>query len=142
MKFFTTILCLTTIAVAQAGHSNVKFPVSPKTTIAQGQNTCGNDAKLSCCKRATYTHDINTSNTGPLAGVLANALGGGPGGDGLGLFGQCQDLSLSAAGIVDPNLSIDRECKQNIACCQNSPSTSNNNLVGVAVPCVALGSIL
>ncbi|CAL5867114.1 uncharacterized protein PFLUO_LOCUS1326 [Penicillium psychrofluorescens] len=151
MQFFTTVLCLAATAVAlpgsgngvgNAGNGNVKFPISPQTTLAQGNNACGNDAKLSCCNKATYTHDINTANTGPLAGVLANALGGGPGGDGLGLFGQCQDLGVNAVDIVGLNQLIDQKCKQNIACCQNSPSTSNNNLVGVAVPCVALGSIL
>jgi hypothetical protein len=81
--------------VGDAGNSDVKFSISGQTTMAQGKNACGNDAKLSCCNKATYTHDINTANTGPLAGVLANALGGGPGGDGLGLFEQCQDLGLN-----------------------------------------------
>ena len=104
MKFFTTVACLaaTTTALPQsgngvgnAGNSNVKFPINGQTTLAQGKNACGNDAKLSCCNKATYTRDINTANTGPLAGVLANALGGGPGGDGLGLFEQCQDLGLN-----------------------------------------------
>lgn len=63
--------------------------------MAKGKNTCGNGAKLSYCNKAPYTHDINTANTGSLAGVLANALGVGPGGDGLGLFEQCQDLGLN-----------------------------------------------
>ena len=76
------------------GDKSIKYPVHKDWTIQQAQNTCGNGAKVSCCNKATYTHDIKTKNYGPLAGVLENALGGGPGGDGLGLFGQCNDLSL------------------------------------------------
>lgn len=56
---------------------------------------------------------------------------------------------------------VNKKCAQNIACCQNSDSnavrapfvprslieylltiTQNGNLVGVAVPCVALGSLV
>jgi hypothetical protein len=54
---------------------------------------------------------------------------------------------------------VEQKCKQNIACCQNTHSEAvcvfpefpvdaslthqqNGNLVGVAAPCVALGSLL
>jgi hypothetical protein len=37
---------------------------------------------------------------------------------------------------------LDQRCKQNVACCANSPSTASNDLVGAGLPCVALGSIL
>jgi hypothetical protein len=101
MKFFASALVLAAAAMAlphqpsEGGHSGVKFPVGPKTTLSEAQAKCGNDAKVSCCNKATYTHDITTVNQGVLAGVLASALGGGPGGDGLGLFGQCNDISAN-----------------------------------------------
>lgn len=102
MKFFASALLLAATAMALpqpgdggAGGSNVKFPVGHKTTLSEAQAKCGNDAKVSCCNKATYTRDITNVNQGPLAGVLQSALGGGPGGDGLGLFGQCNDISAN-----------------------------------------------
>ncbi|KAI9041830.1 uncharacterized protein KD926_006375 [Aspergillus affinis] len=153
MKFFATALLFAATAVALPSPgddvdsgSTVKFPVDHETTLSQAQAKCGYDAKVSCCNKATYTHDITTANTGPLAGVIQTALGGGPGGDGLGLFGQCNDLSLNVpvlnvvGGGVDQL--VNQKCKQNIACCQNSGSQPNGDLIGVAIPCVALGSLI
>lgn len=37
---------------------------------------------------------------------------------------------------------LNQKCKQNIACCQDSPADAGESLVGLALPCVALGSIL
>lgn len=97
MKFFASavLFAATAMALPQPSSSDVKFPVHNQYTLSQAQAKCGNDAKVSCCNKSTYTRDINTANVGPLAGVLQTALGGGPGGDGLGLFGQCNDLSLN-----------------------------------------------
>lgn len=81
--------------VPPTGINDVLFPVGNQYTLGQAQAKCGNDAKVSCCNKVTYTHDINIANIGPLAGVLQNALGGGAGGGGLGLFGQCNDLSAN-----------------------------------------------
>lgn len=99
MKFFATAL-FAAIALASpqsdgggTGNSDVKFPVDPELTIKQAEAKCGNDAQVSCCNKATYTHDITTSDTGPLPGVVQTALAGGPGSDGLGLFGQCKDVT-------------------------------------------------
>lgn len=102
MKFFATALLFaaTVVALPQpgdgnggSGNNNVKYPVGNKTTLKQAQNKCGNDAKVSCCNEATYTKDVTNNADGPLAGVLQSALGAGSGG--LGLFGQCNDLSLN-----------------------------------------------
>ncbi|KAJ5167553.1 conidial hydrophobin Hyp1/RodA [Penicillium canariense] len=154
MQFFTSALLFAAAAMAlpQSGDGvasqgdNIKFPVKQGTTFEQANAKCGNDAKVSCCNKATYTHDIVTENSGPLAGVLQTALGGGPGGDGLGLFGQCNDLNLNVpvVNLVPTNLQglVEQKCKQNIACCQNNHAEANNNVVGLAVPCVALGSLL
>lgn len=99
MKFLATAL-FAAIALAfpqsdggGTGNSDVKFPVDPELTIKQAEAKCGNDAQVSCCNKATYTHDITTSDTGPLPGVVQTALAGGPGSDGLGLFGQCNGMT-------------------------------------------------
>ncbi|KAJ5764771.1 conidial hydrophobin Hyp1/RodA [Penicillium odoratum] len=148
MKFFATafFLAVTAVALPQPGGDGNIFPVKKDMTLSQAQAKCGNDAKVSCCNKSTYTHDINTTNSGLLAGVLQSALGGGPGGDGLGLFGQCNDLSLNVpvVDLVEGGLQnlVNQKCKQNIACCQNTGSNANGDLIGVAIPCVALGSLL
>ncbi|KAJ5259591.1 conidial hydrophobin Hyp1/RodA [Penicillium angulare] len=151
MKFFAAALLFaaTVVALPQPGDVNtggnkVKYPVSNKTTLKQAQNTCGNDAKVSCCNEATYTKDVTNNANGPLAGVLQSALGAGSGG--LGLFGQCNDLSLNVPvlNVVGGGLDqlVEQKCKQNIACCQDTKSDANGNLIGVAIPCVALGSLI
>ncbi|KAF9891671.1 hypothetical protein FE257_003683 [Aspergillus nanangensis] len=56
------------------GQSDVMFPVRKETTLWQAQAKCGNDAKVSCCKKATYTHDITNADTGPLAGEMGGAI--------------------------------------------------------------------
>ncbi len=99
MKFFASAILFAATAMAlphDVGTSEVKFPMRNEYTLAQAQAKCGNDAKVSCCNKSTYTHDFSTVNQGPLAGVLQTALGGGPGGDGLGLFDQCSDLGLNS----------------------------------------------
>ena len=97
MKLFTAavLFAATAIALPQPSDNTVKFPTKQGTTLQQAQATCGSDAKVKCCNKATYTHDITTFNNGPLADVLSSALGGGPGGDGLGLFGQCNDITAN-----------------------------------------------
>ncbi|KAJ5676466.1 conidial hydrophobin Hyp1/RodA [Penicillium maclennaniae] len=152
MKFFVSAFILAATAMAlpsgegAPSGSDVKFPVGNKMTMDQAQAKCGNDAKVSCCNKATYTHDITTVNHGVLASVLQNAIGGGPGGDGLGLFGQCNDISANVPvlNVVGGGLDqlVEQKCKQNIACCQNTKSEANGDLVGVAIPCVALGSLI
>ncbi|KAJ5197046.1 conidial hydrophobin Hyp1/RodA [Penicillium cf. viridicatum] len=147
MKIFATVLvfAVTAIAMSHSGDG-VRFPVDHNTTIQQAQAKCGNDANVSCCNKATYTHDITSANTGPLPGVVQTALGGGPGSDGLGLFRQCNDVStqVPVLNIVGGSIDqpVEQKCKQNIACCQLSPSQDNGNSVGAVVPCVALGSLI
>ncbi|KAJ5578795.1 conidial hydrophobin Hyp1/RodA [Penicillium hispanicum] len=147
MKFFATAILFAATAMAlPSGDGPVKFPVQKGTTLQQAQAKCGNDAKVNCCNKATYTHDVTTTDKGLLAGVLQNALGGGPGGDGLGLFGQCNDISANVPvlNVVGGGIDqlVEQKCKQNIACCQNDGAQANGDIVGVAVPCVALGSLI
>ncbi|KAJ5901484.1 conidial hydrophobin Hyp1/RodA [Penicillium taxi] len=145
MKFFATALLFVSAAMALPSAVSSIFPVPQGTTLDQAQAKCGTDAKVSCCNKTTFTRDITNDNDGILAGVLQSALGGGPGGDGLGLFGQCNDLSLSVPvlDVLGQLTQLDsQKCKQTVACCQNTQSTANGDLVGVAIPCIALGSLL
>ena len=106
MQFFTTALVFAATALAMPhseGGSHVTFPVDDSTTLEQAQAKCGNDATVSCCNKATYTGDVNTANVGVLASVLQGAIGGGPGSEGLGLFGQCSDLTATGKWSMSKN---------------------------------------
>ncbi|CAL5869917.1 uncharacterized protein PFLUO_LOCUS4150 [Penicillium psychrofluorescens] len=104
-------------------------------TVKQAQAKCGDQAQLSCCNKATYAGDTTDIDSGMLGGVLSNLIGAGSGADGLGLFEHCSPV-LPIIPIIS------EQCKQNIACCQNSPSSANGDLIGLGLPCVALGAIL
>ncbi|KAL5335808.1 rodlet protein [Aspergillus crustosus] len=126
--------------VGNKGNSNVKFPVPQDVTVKQASDKCGDQAQLSCCNKATYAGDTTEVADGILAGALSNLIGAGSGAEGLGLFDQCSKLDVAVLiGVQDL---INQQCKQNIACCQSSPSSADGDLIGVALPCVALGSIL
>ncbi|KAJ5795024.1 hypothetical protein N7457_001623 [Penicillium paradoxum] len=127
----------------QAQHGAPRFKVPDNMTIQQAQAKCGDQAQLSCCNKAIYAGDTTDINSGLLAGTLSNLIGAGSGAEGLGLFDQCSKLDLQVPIIGIPIQDVlNQKCKQNIACCQNSPSSASNDLVGAGLPCVALGSIL
>jgi hypothetical protein len=148
MQFITTALLFAATAMALPsgeGHG-VEFPLSKDVTFENAQAKCGNDAVVSCCNKKTVTGSVTDVNTGLLPGVLQNAVGGGPGSDGLGLFNGCNDLNLNVPvlNLVPVNAQdlVNKKCSQNIACCQNTRSEANGDLVGVALPCVALSSLV
>ncbi|GIK00154.1 hypothetical protein Aspvir_004174 [Aspergillus viridinutans] len=129
--------------VGNKGNANVRFPVPDNMTVKQATEKCGDQAQLSCCNKATYAGDVTDIDEGILAGTLKNLIGGGSGSEGLGLFDQCSKLDLQVAIIAIPIQDlVNQKCKQNIACCQNSPSDASNSLIGLGLPCIALGSIL
>ncbi|KAL3487723.1 fungal hydrophobin-domain-containing protein [Aspergillus germanicus] len=126
--------------VGNKGNSNVKFPVPDNVTVKQASDKCGDQAQLSCCNKATYAGDTTEVNDGLLAGTLSNLIGAGSGAEGLGLFDQCSKLDIALLiGVQDL---INQQCKQNIACCQDSGSSADGDLIGIGLPCIALGSIL
>ncbi|KAH1307018.1 hypothetical protein KXV22_000643 [Aspergillus fumigatus] len=129
--------------VGNKGNANVRFPVPDDITVKQATEKCGDQAQLSCCNKATYAGDVTDIDEGILAGTLKNLIGGGSGTEGLGLFNQCSklDLQIPVIGIPIQAL-VNQKCKQNIACCQNSPSDASGSLIGLGLPCIALGSIL
>ncbi|KAF7123001.1 hypothetical protein CNMCM5793_001177 [Aspergillus hiratsukae] len=129
--------------VGNKGNANVRFPVPDDMTIKQATEKCGDQAQLSCCNKATWAGDVTDIDQGILAGTLKNLIGGGSGTEGLGLFNQCSKLDLQVAVLAIPIQDlVNQKCKQNIACCQNSPSDASDSLVGLGLPCIALGSIL
>ncbi|KAF9894860.1 hypothetical protein FE257_004481 [Aspergillus nanangensis] len=130
--------------VGNQGNSQVRFGVPDNVTVKQASEKCGDGAQLSCCNKATYNGDSTSISEGPLADGLKGLLGGsGSGAEGLGLFQQCSKLPLNlniiAIGINDI---VNQKCKQNIACCQKSGSSADGDLIGLNLPCIALGSIL
>ncbi|CAG8899897.1 unnamed protein product [Penicillium egyptiacum] len=127
----------------QQQHGAPRFTVPDSMTVEQAAAKCGDQAQLSCCNTATYAGDTTDINSGILAGTLSNLVGSGSGAKGLGVFDQCSklDAQIPIIGIAVQD-ALNQQCKQNIACCANSPSTASNDLVGAGLPCVALGSIL
>ena len=112
--------------VNNKGNTDVRFPVPDSMTVKQAQAKCGDQAQLSCCNKATYAGDTTDVNSGMLGGTLSNLIGSGSGASGLGLFDQCSKLDLQIPiliGIPIQDL-VNQKCKQNIACCQNSPSSA------------------
>ncbi|KAF7718823.1 Hydrophobin [Penicillium ucsense] len=130
--------------VGNKGNTQVRFPVPDNMTVKQAQAKCGDQAQLSCCNKATYAGDTTDVNSGILGGTLSNLIGAGSGADGLGLFNQCSKLDLQIPVLIGVPIQdlVNQKCKQNIACCQNSPSSANSDLIGLGLPCVALGSII
>ncbi|KAL4740041.1 rodlet protein [Aspergillus similis] len=137
-------------AVVAFAASVAALPPAPDAQLAgngvgnkgnsNASDKCGDRAQLSCCNKAKYAGDTTEVENGILAGALSDIAGAGSGAEGLGLFDQCSKLDVTVLiGVQDL---VNQQCKQNIACCQNSPSSADNSVVGVGVPCVALGSIL
>ncbi|KAJ5223521.1 hypothetical protein N7468_008063 [Penicillium chermesinum] len=126
------------------GHGGIKWPVPEGMTVKEAQAKCGDQAQLSCCNKAVYAGDTTDVNSGLAGGLLSNLIGTGSGADGAGIFDQCSKLDVQVALLIAVPVQdlINQRCKQNIACCANSPSTASNDLVGAGLPCVALGSIL
>ncbi|PLB45975.1 fungal hydrophobin [Aspergillus steynii IBT 23096] len=129
--------------IGNKGNSQVRFPVPDDITVKQASEKCGDQAELSCCNKATYAGDTTNVDEGILAGALSNLIGAGSGSEGLGLFDQCSKLPLQVNIIaIALNDLVNQQCKQNIACCQNSPSDASDDLIGLGLPCIALGSII
>ncbi|KAI3006045.1 fungal hydrophobin [Aspergillus niger] len=125
------------------GNSQVRFPVPGDMTVKQAEDKCGDQAQLSCCNKATYAGDSTNVDSGLLAGTLSNLIGTGSGSEGLGLFQECSKLPIRIPiiGIAVQDI-ISKQCQQNIACCQSSPSTTDDDLIGLGLPCIALGSLV
>ncbi|KAL2870389.1 hydrophobin family protein [Aspergillus lucknowensis] len=145
MKFTFGVAALSLFAATSAfpnreTQQEKRFPIPDGMTVGEGSSKCGDQAQLSCCNDVRYGGDSTVVADGIAAGLLSNLLGAGSAAEGLGAFSQCSKLNVDLLiGLSDI---LNQQCKQNIACCANSPGSADGDLVGAALPCIALGSIL
>ncbi|KAK9850223.1 hypothetical protein MYU51_012629 [Penicillium brevicompactum] len=140
---FLGLAAFAAAAPTEAQHEKPRFPVPGDLTVKQAQSKCGDQAQLSCCNKAVYAGDTTDVNSGILGGTLSNLIGAGSGASGAGIFDQCSKLDAQIPIIaISVQDIVNQKCKQNIACCANSGSNADNDLIGAGLPCVALGSIL
>ncbi|KAJ5779913.1 Hydrophobin [Penicillium paradoxum] len=140
MKFFIPafLFAATAMALPGSGSAAGVAPLS-ENEVENAVNKCGDGAQMSCCNKINKNEGVTQNNIGVLSNVL-----GAIGSEGLGVGQGCTQLDipvsvLGAAGLTD---FLKKNCQQNIACCQNSNSQANGNLVGVALPCVSFGGLL
>ncbi|KAJ5226508.1 hypothetical protein N7468_007733 [Penicillium chermesinum] len=143
MKFFAATIFFAATAAALPGGAKDDSQKQLGQLLGQTQNKCGQNLQVKCCNRSNKSGDSTSIAKGILSGLVPNA---GAGGD-FGLFGECSDVPidvpaaiLGGSGAITEALS--QKCKQNVACCQDTSSEANGNLVGVAIPCVSFGSLL
>ncbi|KAJ4244196.1 hypothetical protein NW762_014577 [Fusarium torreyae] len=122
-----TIIAFLAVTVA-AGPQVKRYPSIDQITVQQANEACGNNMQVTCCNKVTNEQTGNAVGNGP---ELLN---------GLSLFDQCSKLNLNVIGIAN-NL-LNKECSANAACCQNSGSNASGGLVNLALPCVALSSLI
>ncbi|KAL3465026.1 hypothetical protein BJX64DRAFT_297792 [Aspergillus heterothallicus] len=146
MKLSAAIAALSLFAAASAfpnrtgSQGEPKFPVPDSLTVNEASSKCGDQAQLSCCNKVKYGADTTEVADGLAAGLLSNLLGAGSAAEGLGAFTECSKLDVSV--IIGVQDILNQQCKQNIACCAQSPGSADEDLVGATLPCIALGSIL
>ncbi|RHZ54241.1 hydrophobin family protein [Aspergillus thermomutatus] len=140
MKFLAVASLLAATALALPGGAPSVHPVfdnANEYTLEQAQNKCGEKTTLSCCNHVSKVGDTKSFNYGALNGLLGNTLSGP---EGVGILSGCQKISVT--GLLGLSDLLNKQCQQNVACCQDSDTTATGGLVNVALPCVALGSII
>ncbi|KAF7159531.1 hypothetical protein CNMCM5623_004869 [Aspergillus felis] len=151
MKFTTGIAALLLAVSAVAAKAGGKWekekangwgghypPLPGDMTVKEAVKKCGDQATLSCCNKA-----IRAGDDTDIGGTLKNLIGGGSGIGGLEIFDQCSKLDIQIPIIAIPIQDIANEqCKQNVACCMDSPGSASDDLLGIDLPCIALGNLL
>ncbi|GJN67793.1 fungal hydrophobin domain-containing protein [Purpureocillium lavendulum] len=131
MRFITAVIALA--ATAAAAPEVKRWPPMDQISVSEANDACGNNLELNCCNKETDQaagHGDVSKNPGVVGGVL----------DGLSLFDQCSQLSVAALiGVQDL---LKSHCTGKVACCQRSPSNAAGGLVNLALPCIALGSLI
>ncbi|KAI0431918.1 hypothetical protein F5Y09DRAFT_340158 [Xylaria sp. FL1042] len=134
MRFtIATVFTLALGVAALPSPQAPKYPAPGDVTVGMAGDTCGKDMELSCCNKVEQTGD----QTNAADGILAGLLNGGV--DHLDILSQCSKVTVTALIGVDDLLNS--HCKQNAACCQHS-GTTQEGLVNVGLPCVALSSLI
>ncbi|KAI1365899.1 hypothetical protein F5Y08DRAFT_302923 [Xylaria arbuscula] len=133
----TTVFALAIGAIAAPnGYPGGGNGGNGDVTVGQNGDSCGRDLEINCCNKVKQTGDTTKAAEGALSGLDLSGLAGE-----LGLFDNCSKLGISALiGIQD--LLNGGVCKQQLACCQGNSASADNALVGVALPCVAIGGLL
>jgi len=100
MKFLaiTTFLATALAVPSTPGESCPKD--AGQVTLKQAQNKCGSQAKVSCCNKKIESGDSYNQNKGLLSGGILNGLLGGKGSEGLGVFDQCNELSVTGEFVL------------------------------------------
>ncbi|EKV18860.1 Hydrophobin [Penicillium digitatum] len=139
MKFFLPAFHFAATAMALPSSGSAAGITPHSNEVEDAVNKCGDGAHMSCCNKINKNEGISQNNIGVLSNVL-----GAIGSEGLGLGQGCTQLDipvsvLGAAGLTD---FLKKNCQQSVACCQNFNSQANDNLVGIAAPCVSFGDLL
>ncbi|OAA52831.1 class I hydrophobin [Beauveria brongniartii RCEF 3172] len=135
MRFALAITTLiAAVTAAPSGHHGEKD--LHKMTLGQAGDRCGADQSIYCCNEKTTKIEHSSPETG-LGGLLGATIGA----DGLlsHLLGTCTKIPVNVLAIG--NL-LQSECTNRAACCHNTPSVAYGGLVNLALPCVAIGSLI
>lgn len=126
LAFATMASAMPTEGLQNQEHGGVRYPVPKGLTVKEAQAKCGDQAQLSCCNKAVYAGDTTDVNSGLAGGLLGNLIAGGSGSDGLGIFDQCSKLDVQIPILIAVPIQdlVNQKCKQNIACCANSPASA------------------
>ncbi|KAF7125673.1 hypothetical protein CNMCM5793_001912 [Aspergillus hiratsukae] len=144
MKFFAVVSLLAATALALPGGAPNPWASGNEYTVEQAQNKCGTDMVLSCCNKVIKQGDTNTVNSGLLTGLAGGVLGGA---GAVGILEGCNKIDLTApigilGGAVGAQDLLNKQCTQNVACCQGQKSSATGGLIVANVaPCIPIGSI-
>lgn len=122
-------------------------PSSNDITVKEASSKCGSQAQLSCCNDVDYVGDTKTIQQGVASGILSGLLGQGSGAQGIGAFTGCSKLNVAGeyilffffqlllqtlltciAAVVGVQDILNKECQQNIACCDTSGAEAVRSL--------------
>ncbi|OGM40301.1 hydrophobin [Aspergillus bombycis] len=121
----------------EVGNAKNQFPLPADLTTKQAAEKCGDQAELKCCNKVIKSGDFTQAESGILNNLLD--LLNGKQGQGLGLLDECTNIPVIP---VIPILSPQKQCSQPISCCQNTKSSADGSVVGLALPCIALSSLV
>ncbi|OAR02720.1 hypothetical protein LLEC1_03345 [Akanthomyces lecanii] len=155
-------LAVTTLVAAVTAAPGADVTVANKmATMSVGDATeqCGSDYQIYCCNelddKDKQPQDMLGKPPGgpdgpggpmpPGQSPKPNLLGGllgvvlGPDGIVSHLLGQCTRIDVAIIGAAD---TLSSQCRARAACCRNTPSVAYGGLVNVALPCIALDSLV
>nr|CBV17211.1 fungal hydrophobin [Cordyceps farinosa] len=134
MRFAFAITAL--IAAVTAAPSKDLAIVNKRhgMTVHDAAKKCGTGQQLNCCNEQ-HSNEGDKGQVSKPTGALVTA-------DGLlsHLIGTCGKLDVAALIGIDDLLNTN--CKGQAACCQDTASVAQGGLLNLALPCIALDSLL